>query len=147
MLSRKKYQNHNCTCTDKHGNYHDIKFLIIVIAITKNYYLQLFDGLRLTYGGGTTNLPNSLEAKHPVSYKKAVPGEATVQKKQTTLGVFQAKTCPPARANTITTLVAEFVSRYLRLVSTVDGKGFQQLLGYMEPGYKIPSHPHVATMS
>ena len=56
-------------------------------------------GLRLAYGGGTTNSLNHLEAKHLVSYKKAEPGEAFIQKKQTTLGVFQAKTCPPARAN------------------------------------------------
>ena len=57
-----------------------------------------------------------------------MPGEASVQKKQATLGMFQAKTCPPARANTITILVAEFVSRDLHPIFIVDGKGFQQLL-------------------
>ena len=112
---------------------------------TKKAICKLCDGLKLAYGGGTTNLLNHLEAKYPVSYKNAVPVEASVQKKQTTLGVFQAKTCPPAQANTITALVAEFVSRDLRPLSIVDGKGFQQLLGYMEPGYKVLSRPHVAT--
>ena len=29
----------------------------------------------------------------------------------------------------------------MRLISTVDGAGFQQLVHYMEPGYKLPSRP------
>ena len=32
---KEKYQNHNCACTDTHGNYRDTKFVIIIIAIGK----------------------------------------------------------------------------------------------------------------
>ena len=94
---------------------------------------KLCNGVHLAYAGGTTNLHNHLEAKHP-SYL-----EKDEEKKQLTLPGF--KNCPPARSNKITMLVAEFVARDMRPISTVDGNGFQQLLCYMEPGYKLPSRP------
>ena len=62
--------------------------------------------------------------------------------KRTTLGTF-ATACPPARANRTTMLITEFVARDLRSISTVDGKGFQQLLRFVEPGYKMPSRPYL----
>jgi len=37
----------------------------------------------------------------------------------------------------------EFIARDLRQISTVDGKGFQQLLSFVEPGYKPPSRLHI----
>ena len=99
------------------------------------------EGVTLAYAGGTSNLFNYLKAKHPITYTKAVLKECSTQK-QTTLGTF-ATACPPARANRITTLNAEFVARDLRPTSTVDGKGFQQLLRFVEPGYKISSRPYL----
>ena len=57
----------------------------------------------LAYAGGTSNLFNDLEAKHPVTHTKVVPRECSTQK-QTTLGMF-ATACPPARANRTTTLI------------------------------------------
>ena len=85
--------------------------------------------------GGTSNLMNHLETKHRVEYNKIVPSETRKKK----LSPFQAKKCSPDHANMITKMIAEFVKRL------VDGKGFQQLLNYLEPGYKVPSRPHVTT--
>ena len=107
----------------------------------KKAICKLCEGVTLAYAGGTSNLFNHLEAKHPVAHTKSVPRECSTQK-QTTLGTF-ATACPPARANRITTLIAEFVARDLRPISTVDGKGFQQLLRFVEPGYKVPSRPYL----
>ena len=34
----------------------------------------------------------------------------------------------------------------LRPISVVDGQGFTRLLNYLEPGYKVPSRPHVTSI-
>ena len=31
-------------------------------------------------------------------------------------------------------------------MSVMDGYGFKQLLGYIEPGYKVPSHTHATNI-
>ena len=54
--------------------------------------------------------------------------------------------CPPERATAITKHIAEFVARDLRPISVVDGQGFTRLLNYLEPGYKVPSRPHVTSI-
>ena len=74
---------------------------------------KLCDGVNLAYGGGTSNLLHHLEVKHPVSYKKAFPGDSCTTSKQATLSAF-IKTFPP-----------------------------EQLLCYIDPGYKLPLHPHL----
>ena len=107
----------------------------------KKAICKLCEGVILAHAGGMSNLFNHLKAKHPVAHTKAVPRECSTQK-QTTLGMF-ATACPPARANRITTLITKFVARDLRPISTVDGTGFQQLLRFVEPGYKY----HLACIS
>ena len=75
----------------------------------KKVICKLCEEVTLAYAGGTGKLFSHLEAKHPVPYTKAVPKELYTQK-QTTLGTF-ATACPLARANRITTLIAECVAR------------------------------------
>jgi len=99
----------------------------------------LFEGVSLAYFGGTTNLRSHLEAKHPSKVKD----DDAHQRKQLSLPV--AKNCPPTRSSKITTLIAEFVAKDMRPISSVDGSGFQQLLQCMEPGYKLPSRPFLTT--
>jgi len=54
-------------------------FKLMKVAINEKKFkaaiCKLCEGVSLAYGGGTSNLLNHLEAKHPVAYKKAVPGE------------------------------------------------------------------------
>ena len=102
---------------------------------------KLCDGVNLAYAGGTTNLHNHLESKHPSSVVESSGKEAA--KKQLMLSDY--KKCPPERAKNITVHVAEYIARDLRPISTVDGGGFQQLLHYIEPGYKVPSKPFITT--
>ncbi len=108
----------------------------------KKAVCKLCDGLQLAYGGGTTNLQSHLRAKHYQEYNKAL-GTAETGPKQTTLSGLQSKRCPPDRADKISSLIAEFVSRDLRPIAVVDGRGFQQLMNFVEPGYKVPSRPYV----
>jgi len=96
----------------------------------------LCEGVSLAYSGGTTNLRSHLEVKHPSKVKD----DDARQGKQLSLPI--AKNCPPTRSSKITT---EFVARDMRPISSVDGSGFQQLLQYMEPGYKLPSRPFLTT--
>ena len=72
----------------------------------KKVICKLCEGVSRAYGGGTSNLLNHLETKHPVAYRKAAPGETFAPQRQATLSAF-TKTCPPARTNTITTLILE----------------------------------------
>ena len=108
----------------------------------KKAIYKLCEGVTLAYAWGTSNLFNHLGAKHLSLIQRQFWENALRRSKLHTSGMF-ATACPPARANRITTLIAEFVARGLRPISTVDGKGFQQLLRFVEPGYKIPSRPYL----
>ena len=81
-------------------------------------------------------------AKHSQEYDKAL-GTAETGPKQATLSGLLLKRFPPDHANKITTLTAEFVLRDLRLISIIDGEGFQQLMNFVEPGYKVPSRQYL----
>ena len=63
----------------------------------------LCEGVNLAYAGGTTNLHNHLESKHPSSVAESSGKEAG--QKQLTLS--DSKKCPPERAKNITAHVAE----------------------------------------
>ena len=54
--------------------------------------------------------------------------------------------CSAQRSGVISEKIVEFVARDLRPLSIVDGKGFKQLLNYIEPGYKVPSHTHITNL-
>ena len=109
----------------------------------KKAVCTLCDG-QLVYTGGTTNLLNHLETKHPVTYKAATGEASGTKSKQKTLS-FPSKLCLPDRANGITNRIAEFVARDLRPFATVDGVDFKQLMNFVEPGYKVPSRTHITT--
>ena len=46
----------------------------------KKAICKLCEGVTLAYAGGTSNLFNHLEAKHPVAYTKAVPKEKCLRR-------------------------------------------------------------------
>ena len=84
------------------------------IKVKKAVY-KLCEGLTLAYAGGSSNLLSHLEVKHPIDYAKTGRGESSTTMKQSTLSSFRTKVCPPDRANTITTLITEFVCRDLNI--------------------------------
>ena len=113
----------------------------------KKAVCKLCDGLELAYGGGTTNLQSHLRAKHSKEYNEATGTSVEAGPKQKTLSGSYFKRCPPDRANKITTLIAEFVSRDLRPISVVDGPGFTRLMNFLEPGYQVSPRPHLTKVS
>ena len=55
-------------------------------------------------------------------------------------------TCSAQRAGEITDSIVNFVALDLRPVSVVNGGGFRRLLPMPEPGYRVPSHTHIASL-
>ena len=66
-------------------------------------------------------------------------------KRQTIIDCFN-RCCSPDYAAKLTNRIAEFIVRDMRPVLTVDGSGFQNLLGLVEPNYSIPSHTHISSV-
>ena len=97
----------------------------------------------LAYHGGTTSLKNHLTSRHPDKYQeKAGPSH-----QQHSLESFVRSTkCSAERAEAITQRIVEMVARDLRPISVVEGVGFTNLIGYLEPGYRVPSHTHITTV-
>ena len=104
--------------------------------------------LQLADGGGTSNLMNHLQAKHPQEYKRLVKTteSAKNKEKQTVLNHGILRVCSSQRAAAITERVAAFVALDLRPLRVVEGVGFKQLMNYIEPGYVVPSRIHVTTI-
>jgi len=85
----------------------------------------LCNGVNLAYSGGMTNLCSHLKVKHPSMIKDNDMHQA----KQLSLSIL--KSCPSTQSSKITTLIAEFIARDMRPISSIDSSGFQQLLQYM----------------
>ena len=91
------------------------------------------------YHGGTSNLREHLTCIHPNEFKPEK------HKQQPSLDGFLSRSkCPASRAKRITELVVDMVARDLRPAAIVNGEGFQALLNYIEPGYKVPTDTHIA---
>ena len=75
----------------------------------------------LAYHGGTTSMKAHLSSHHPDK-------------------------CSAKRAEEISRRIAEMIARDLQPISIVEWAGFKHLLSYLEPGYCIPSHTHIATV-
>ena len=94
----------------------------------------------LSYHGGTSNLREHLLVQHRSDYKQE-------DKKQSTLFDFAKRSkCSVARSKEITNLITEMIYSDLRPLRLVEGKGFVNLLNFLEPGCKIPSAAHFSTL-
>ncbi|XP_019851990.1 PREDICTED: zinc finger BED domain-containing protein 1-like [Amphimedon queenslandica] len=99
---------------------------------------------QMAYHGGTTNLRDHLIRIHPKDYNLQ---HSSATSTSTTLDGFLSKSkCPPSRSRHITELITDMVARDLRPAAIVKGEGFCALLNYIEPGYKIPSDTHIASV-
>ncbi|XP_019115228.1 zinc finger BED domain-containing protein 1 isoform X2 [Larimichthys crocea] len=56
-----------------------------------------------------------------------------------------SRVCDERRAEGITEKICSMIERDLMPINTVDGAGFQDLIAFIEPGYKIPSRPSVTS--
>lgn len=100
---------------------------------------------KLADGGGTSNLMNHLQARHPQEYKRLV-NNSELPKSKEKQTVLNGRVCSSQRAAAITERLAAFVALDLRPLRVVEGIGFKQLMNYIEPGYVEPSRTHVMSI-
>ena len=56
------------------------------------------------------------------------------------------KTCGVVKAETITELLVNWVTTNMRPLTIVEDTGFRDVLAFVEPGYRVPSRKHMATL-
>ena len=88
---------------------------------------KLCENVSLAYSSGTTNLHHQLKVKHPSEIKK------TDEDSHKQMALPVVKKFFTTQSSKITSLIAEFVSRDMHPISSIDGSGFQLLLQCMEP--------------
>jgi hypothetical protein len=100
-------------------------------------------GTVLSYHNSTSSMLSHLSAIHGISSQSSADSSGTVQQK---LDRYAYSTrCSKERASEITKRIARMVALDLRPISIVEGRGFGELLEYIEPGYSVPSHTHIST--
>ena len=93
----------------------------------------------LVYHGGTSSMLQHLSRKHPA--KNIV--KTSDGRKQTSIDGFTRKrSCSNERAAAISDRIASFIVKDLRPINLVAGRGFLNLMAYLEPGYRLPSATH-----
>ena len=92
----------------------------------------------LAYHGGTSSMKEHLKRKHPADN----PTEDGY--KQRKLDVFAKKrSCSSERVGAISEQIVMMIVKDLRPISIVNGKGFQQLIRFLEPDYRLPLATHL----
>ncbi|XP_069461228.1 E3 SUMO-protein ligase ZBED1-like isoform X1 [Ambystoma mexicanum] len=106
-------------------------------------------GVRLSYSGNTTNLRQHLIYKHRREYNELVGTQGAVVDPQKSVETLPSRDLA-ARAVATPTIgrttraVADFIVRDLMPVEVIEGEGFNQMLGILDPSYKIPAASFLA---
>src|SRR4029434_785057 len=58
---------------------------------------------------------------------------------QTIQAILARRTCDDKRANKITKRIVNMIVKDMLPLSLADGEGFREVMGFIEPGYRIPS--------
>ena len=65
------------------------------------------------------------------------------KQRQTKLDGFSKKrVCSTELAGAISKRIANLIIKDLRPINIVSGQGFQDLMAFLEPGYRLPSNTH-----
>ena len=59
---------------------------------------------------------------------------------------MKAQKCNPARAKILDNLIVVLTDHNLLPMRMVEGRGFQELMEYCEPGYTVPSQKHISKL-
>ena len=86
----------------------------------------------VAHGGGTTNLRNHLRLNHHAEYLLLYSSTETDGINSDTSKM------DTKREKMLTEAVADFISKDMRPVSTIDGQGFLNLIHVAEPRYTVP---------
>ena len=77
----------------------------------------------------------NLKWKHP---EKAIEDPAAGSLRQDKMDAFVQKRCDKCRSEKITQLIIGMIALDLQQLSVVEDAGFNVLMTYVEPGYKVP---------
>ncbi len=83
------------------------------------------------YSSSTSTMQNHLRSKHPQS--------SCDEGQQTLPSILAGRSCDARRSEEITQRICSMVVKDILPIGVVCGEGFQELLGYIEPNYEIPS--------
>ena len=99
----------------------------------------------LRFHGGTSSMRELLRRKHPVESESVASNGCP--KKQLKMDNYSKKcSCSNERAAAISNLIAGMILKDLHPINVVNRKGFQELMAYLEPGYKLPSGTHFTNL-
>ncbi|XP_077081895.1 E3 SUMO-protein ligase ZBED1-like [Siphateles boraxobius] len=85
----------------------------------------------LKYSSSTSTMQYHLRSKHPQA--------SSDEGQQTLPAMLSGRRCDARRSEEITQRICSMVVKDTLPISVVCGEGFQELLGYIEPNYEIPS--------
>ena len=102
----------------------------------------------LAYHGGTSNLRTHLQGQHPLKYQRQQESsiEKGKMKQETLASMFKPQACTESRSKDITDRIANMIALDMKPIRMVEGEGFNSLLAFLEPGYKIPSKKHFSKL-
>ena len=89
-------------------------------------------------GGVTTGMHAHLRSKHPSiveSSSSVKDGSATTMP---ITGFIKSRSCPDSRQERITEALAKVIAANMLPISIVESESMRNLLGMLEPGYKVP---------
>ena len=102
---------------------------------SKNVICTLCKG-KFAFHGGTSNLRDHLQRSHSTVYAHD-SGQPNIDL------IMKAQKCSPARAKILDNMIVGLTIHDLRPARMVEGRGFQELMEYCEPGYTVPSRKHI----
>ena len=91
--------------------------------------------VKLKYNSSTSTMKYHLDNAHP---RPSAPGSGGGAQ-QTLTSMVAGRRCDARRTEGITQKICGMVEKDTLPISVVDGTGFQELMGYVEPNYTIPS--------
>lgn len=85
----------------------------------------------LKYSSSTSTMQYHLRSKHPQS--------SCDEGQQTLPSILSGRRCDARRSEEITWRICSMVVKDILPIGVICGEGFQELLGYIQPNYEIPS--------
>lgn len=105
----------------------------------ENYVTCNVCNKRLTHNSSSTGaMHNHLKLKHPTIKLENEESDSRLRQ-QTVSQMFMNRKCSDNKSSKITELIREVLVHNLLPFSLVESESFQNLINYLEPGYKIPS--------
>ena len=105
---------------------------------SRNVICTLCKG-KFAFHGGTSNLRDHLQRSHSAVYAHD-SGQPKID------SIMKVQKCSPARAKILDNMIVGLTVHDLRPARMVEGRGFQELMEFCEPGYTVPSRKYISKL-